>query len=221
MSNQATLGVAGNRPDPEWVPIRSLNERHRPRILAHLIELSPQDRYLRFGAPTSDEQIGRYVARLDFSRDEIFGIFNRRLDLIAMSQVAFPGDAQVAGQPAMAEFGVSVSPSARGRGYGSMLFDRAVLLARNRDIRTMFIHALSENQAMLKIVKKAGARVEREGSESECWLELPRDTIASHVDEVIERGAAELDYRIKAQNRHVEEFLETLGKVKAHLVDGW
>jgi hypothetical protein len=36
------------------------------------------DRYLRFGYPANDEQIRRYVDQLNFDRDELFGIFNRR-----------------------------------------------------------------------------------------------------------------------------------------------
>ena len=46
-----------------WIPILSLEARHRPRILAHLLGLSERDRYLRFGYVASDVQIERYVAR--------------------------------------------------------------------------------------------------------------------------------------------------------------
>jgi DNA-binding Lrp family transcriptional regulator len=60
------------------VPIRSLGPSHRARIAAHLLAWTPDDRYLRFGYAATDEQIGRYVADLDFERDDIFGIFNRR-----------------------------------------------------------------------------------------------------------------------------------------------
>ena len=63
-----------------WVPIRSLAERHRGRIAAHLLALEEGDRYLRFGYPATDAQIQRYVGSLDFARDELFGIFNRRLE---------------------------------------------------------------------------------------------------------------------------------------------
>jgi hypothetical protein len=43
------------------VPIRSLGPSHRDRIAAHLVALDADDRYLRFGYPATDEQIGRYV----------------------------------------------------------------------------------------------------------------------------------------------------------------
>ena len=186
-----------------WVPIRSLAARHRPRIAAHLLALDEHARYLRFGYPATDAQIAKYVDTLDFERDEIFGIFNRRLDLVAMAHLAHPAPRTAAGQPAMAEFGVSVASSARRRGFGRRLFEHAILHARNRGIGALFIHALSENTPMLKIAKSAGATVRREGSEAEAWLELPPDSIASHLDELVGTHAAELDYRMKAYRHDV------------------
>ena len=74
---------------PLMVPIRSLGPSYRERITAHLLKLEPADRYLRFGYAANDEQIRRYAEQLDFDRDEIFGIYNRRLELIAMAHLAF------------------------------------------------------------------------------------------------------------------------------------
>jgi RimJ/RimL family protein N-acetyltransferase len=199
-----------------WVPIRSLAARHRPRIAAHLSALDAHDRYLRFGYPATDEQIGRYVDGLDFDRDEVFGIFNRRLDLIAIAHLAYlPASSTAA---SVAEFGVSVSRKARGRGYGARLFERAVLHARNRGIDSLFIHALSENIAMLKIARKAGAAVMRDGPESEAWLQLPPESIATHVGQMVEQQAAEFDYRMKVQAHRVQEFLDAIAEVRTHLI---
>ncbi len=76
-----------------------------------------------------------------------------------------------------------------------------MLHARNRGIPTLFIHALSENTAMLKIARDAGASIENDGSETEAWLKLPPDSFASHLDQVVGEQAAELDYRLKRQTR--------------------
>lgn len=196
--------------DWTWVPIRSLAPRQRDRVTAHLLALSDGDRYLRFGYPATDAQISKYVDSMDFDRDEVFGIFNRHLELIAVAHLAHAVEAAGAQRPLMSEFGVSVSLRARGRGFGRRLFEHAVLHARNRGVQTLFIHALSENTAMLKIARDAGATVEREGSESEAWLKLPQDTLASHVGELVEKQAAELDYRLKLRARQVSGFLEGL-----------
>lgn len=202
-----------------WVPIRSLERRHRHRIAAHLLALTPQDRYLRFGYVASDEQINKYAMGLDFARDEVLGIFNRRLDLVAMAHLAYqplfqPEDKAAKRRP-MAEFGVSVLTRARGRGFGARLFDHATLHARNRGVDTMFIHALSENAPMLKIARSAGATVERDGSESEAWLRLAPDTVSSHVGEAIERHMAELDFQLKRHARTLGSFIDGVAEVKS------
>lgn len=189
------------------VPIRSLGPGQRERITAHLLALDEHDRYLRFGYMASDEQITRYADGLNFERDEIFGIYNRKLELIAMAHLAFSVSPECR---SCAEFGVSVLKHARGRGYGARLFDRAVMHARNEGVELMFIHALSENKAMLKIAHNAGATVERDGSESEAHLRLPPATLDSRVSEMVETQFAEMDYKLKTQAKQFRDFLAGL-----------
>ena len=200
-----------------WVPIRSLGPRHRDRITAHLLALDVGDRYLRFGFPATDAQISKYVDMLEFEHDEVFGIFSRRLELIAMAHLAHPVVTSTERSPTMSEFGVSVLPQARHRGFGKRLFEHAVLHARNRGVQTLFIHALSENWAMLKIARNAGATVERDGSESEAWLTLPPDTLASHVGELVEQQAAELDYQFKRGACQVSGLFDAVSDVRASM----
>lgn len=193
-----------------WVPVRSLGARQRDRITTHLLALPERDRYLRFGHVASDAQIQRYVETLDFDKDEIFGIFNRRLELIAMAHLAFPLAGPGGTPPTVAEFGVSVSSQARGRGFGRRLFEHAMLHARNRHVSTLVIHALSDNTAMLRIATSLGAIVCREGSESEARLQLPPDDLVSRIDALVETQAAEIDYRLKQQGMAVDRVLGAL-----------
>jgi GNAT superfamily N-acetyltransferase len=179
--------------------------------------LDVSDRYLRFGYPATDAQMSKYVDMLDFEQDEIFGIFNRRLELIAMAHLAHASVAPVVGRPAMSEFGVSVLPQARARGFGRRMFEHAVLHARNRGVEMLVIHALSENVAMLKIARRAGATVERDGSEAEAWLKLPPDSFASHVGEMVEQQAAEFDYHLKRSARQVGGILGAISEVRASM----
>jgi hypothetical protein len=76
----------------------------------------------------------------------------------------------------------------------------------------MFIHALSENDAMLKIARNAGARIEREGSESEAFLQLPTSTLDSRMAEMVEQTVALTDYRIKVQ---AKQFWRVLAEIQA------
>jgi RimJ/RimL family protein N-acetyltransferase len=193
------------------VPIRSIGPGHRDRILHHLLALEPHDRYLRFGYAANDEQITRYVDQLNFERDELFGIFNRRLDLIAMAHLAFSIDPQYT---SCAEFGVSVGKSARGRGFGSRLFERAVMHARNEGVTQLFIHALSENTAMLKIARHGGAIIERDGSESEAHLRLPPADFDSRVTELVNQQLALTDYHLKVQAKQFWSLLSVLQDIR-------
>ena len=193
------------------IPIRSLGENHRSRIKNHLLTLNEQDRYLRFGYFAQDAQIDAYVSQLDFERDEIFGIYNRRLKLIAVAHLAM---SLCEDHARCAEFGVSVLASARGRGLGARLFERAALSASNAGVELMFIHALSENAAMLSIARKAGARVERDGSESEAYLKLPSASFDTHMAEIIGERVAQFDYKMKVQAKQFWDFLTELQAIR-------
>ena len=209
--------LAGQRRALGWVPIRSLSARHRPRILAHLLALDMNDRYLRFGYAAGDEQIRRYVERIEFERDEIFGVFNRRLELFALAHLAYAPSNDIGPTAHAAEFGGSVIGRLRGRGYGARLFEHAMLHARNRSYSTIYIHALSENVPMLRIARQAGATVHRDGPESEAYLKLPPETLASRMEQAISLGAAELDYGFKQQARVVGAVVEAITEVRSGL----
>jgi GNAT superfamily N-acetyltransferase len=205
------------RPQPVVVPIRSLGPSHRERIAKHLLALDEHDRYLRFGYAANDEQIRRYVAGLDFDRDEIFGIYNRKLELIAMAHLAFSQDPATL---SCAEFGVSVLKRGRGRRYGSRLFERAVMHARNEGVDMLFIHALSENTAMLKIARHAGAVLERAGSETDAHLRLPPATLDTRVSELVEQQLALTDYRLKKQAKSFWDFLAGVQEIRQGVREG-
>ena len=205
------------RASPVIVPIRSLGPSHRDRIATHLMALDRDDRYLRFGYLATDEQIGRYVDGLDFERDDIFGIYNRKLELIAVAHLAF---SQQPEHRSCAEFGVSVLKKARGRGYGSRLFERAVIHARNEGVNLMFIHALTENTAMLKIARNAGATLERAGAETDAYLRLPPATLDSRMSEIVDEQVAQTDYRLKVQARSFREFLAGIQDVRRGVREG-
>ncbi len=199
------------RTDGVLVPIAPLTTEQVPKILAHLLALSEHDRYLRFGYTATDEHIERYVASLNFERDEIYGIFNRNLDIVAMAHLALM---QEPGRASSAEFGVSVLAYARGRGYGARLFERAVIHARNEKVYQMYIHALSENAPMIRIARKGGATIERDGSETEAFLRLPKRDLDSRVTELVADQFAKTNYSIKEDAKRFWNFLEKVQEIR-------
>jgi hypothetical protein len=105
------------------VMVKELRERDRRRMLKHFLALDSNDRLLRFGTVLPDELVESYVAKIDFERDMVYGVYNRVFKLVAVGHLAFapkeksPGKV-VTTKDQVAEFGVSVSRSARGLGIG-------------------------------------------------------------------------------------------------------
>ena len=209
VSGKAEQGDAQKRrPIPRWVPIRTLKARHRRRILDHLVQLDEHDRYLRFGSPAPLEQLSRYTASIDFTRDEVFGVFDRRLRLVAVAHLAaLPRSGK---RPPAMEFGVSVLPSGRGRGLGQRLFEHAIMHARNHGARALVIHALTENRPMLRIALRAGAQLETDGADAEAWLSLPPDTLGSHLEGSLLAVSADLAFGIKRNALRIQNWMASL-----------
>jgi hypothetical protein len=67
---------------------------------------------------------------------------------------------------------------------------------------------------MLKIARNAGARVERDGSESEAYLSLPEATLDSQVSGLLQDHMAEIDYQFKLQAKQFREWLGTMQEVR-------
>jgi RimJ/RimL family protein N-acetyltransferase len=180
------LNVAGRSP----VLIRELSEKDRERLLAHFLELDEDDRLLRFGQVTPDHVIENYVRMLDFSRDTVFGVFDRQLQLVGAGHLAYlPAE----GDTRTAEFGVSVSESVRGQGIGT----------------TLYIHCLSRNTTMMHIAKKAGMKIEYAYGEADAYLTLTPADQNSIISEMLQEQAAVFDYVLKRQARNTSKLIES------------
>ncbi|MDY0974518.1 GNAT family N-acetyltransferase [Massilia sp. CFBP9012] len=200
-------GLRGKKGQPP-VLVKELGERDRRRVLRHLLALDSDDRLLRFGSMIPDEQIAVYVGKIDFSRDIVFGVVNNVFQLVGMGHLAF---ASAEGRKSttkqqVAEFGVSVSKSARGQGVGTRLFQRAATHCRNSDVDTLYMQCLTSNQTMMHIAKKAGMRIKREYGEADAHLELPPPSPGSVMAEALEEQFAAIDYTVKANTRAAMKF---------------
>lgn len=171
-------------------PVR-LRGTDRAALVAHFLALDADDRRLRFGAALADDAIRQLEQRIDFERDEIFGIADDELRLTGVVHVAF--------YPRMAELGLSVLPGARGRGVGNALFERAVTHLVNRGVRQVFVHCLSENGAMMHLARRHGMRIVRDGGETDAWLALPGPTPGSVFTEWFQERQAESLHLLRRQ----------------------
>jgi GNAT superfamily N-acetyltransferase len=211
--------MSGDGKDRPTVPVKELAERDRRRMLKHFLALEKPDRLLRFGANTSDEQVAHYVSGIDFSRDMVFGVYNRVFKLVAVGHLAFaPRDAKNSSseKERVAEFGVSVLQAARGLGIGSKLFERAAIHCRNNDVDTLYMHCLSSNKTMMHIAKKAGMEIHRDHGEADAYLKLPAPSPGTVLLEALDEQLATLDYALKANTRAAAKLLDKLPGVKSH-----
>ena len=176
--------------------VRELDDTHRAAALSHFLALEAEDRHLRFGSPTSDAIIERYVANLNFNRDALFGVFNDVLDLVGIAHLAYVPSANDGTRSA--EFGVSVLHDDRHRGLGAALLARAAVHARNTHIDTLFVHCLAKNKAMMHLAQKLGMRVEFAYGDADAYLILPPANAQSILHEASQEHMADLDYALKA-----------------------
>ena len=189
------------------VLVKSLAERDRRRVLRHFMALDRDDRLLRFGSVLPDPQLEAYVARLDFTKDIVFGVYNRMFQLVGVGHLGFtsreahPDSVYYTDKEKVAEFGVSVSASARGQGVGTRLFERAAIHCRNSDVDTLYMQCLSSNRTMMHIARKAGMKIRREYGEADAHLHLPPPSPGSVLAEALEEQFAKIDYTVKANAR--------------------
>ncbi|MGB6056567.1 MAG: GNAT family N-acetyltransferase [Burkholderiaceae bacterium] len=197
-----------------WILVKVLSKSAHWRLRKHFLALDEHDRLLRFGSVLPDELIIKYVENIDFERDTVFGVYDRRLKLVGVGHLAFAPRQQLPALSAatekerVAEFGVSVSASARGMGVGSKLFERAAIHCRNADVDTLYMHYLTSNKVMMHIAKKAGMEIHREYGEADAYLRLPPANPASVLQEAMEEQAATFDYTLKANARAASKWLE-------------
>ncbi|HEX7607308.1 MAG TPA: GNAT family N-acetyltransferase [Usitatibacter sp.] len=172
--------------------VARLRDSERESLATHFIALDGDDRRLRFGTSIADEALRGYTDRIDFDADGVFAVHDDDLRLIAVVHVAVTG--------ASAEFGLSVLPGFRDEGLGSELFARAVMHLRNRGVREVFVHCITENAAMMHLARKHGMRVVPAGAETDACLELAPSTPHSIVTEWMRDQQAQAIQNLRRSN---------------------
>lgn len=188
---------------------KQLSALSREALRRHFLALPADDIRLRFGSSLGKEGINAYVDKIDFDRDAVFGLFDENLQLVGAAHLALDPEHNAA------EFGVSVLPGHRRRGIGSALFQRAEAHARNHYIKTLFMHCLTENQAMMHIAGKSGMQVVVGGpGEADAHLELLPPVPANVVSELMEERVALWDIAMKAQFLSAKKIARALAEKK-------
>ncbi len=208
---------SSNKPSKPTIFVKELSEKDRHRILKHFLGLEESDRLLRFGTYLPDAMVEKYVEGIDFSRDKVFGVISRSFNIVGVGHLAYAPRSEEddhSDKDKVAEFGVSVSGNARGKGIGSKLFERGAIHCRNDDVDTLYMHCLSSNQTMIHIAKKAGMEIHRAYGEADAYLKLLPADAASMLREAMQEQVATIDYNIKANARAAAKWLRHLPGMK-------
>lgn len=155
---------------------RALWDFDRDDYEAHLKRLTPADRRSRFQYPASDAQLDAHVDKFLKGGGHVIGWFCDG-ELRAAAEVAIFEDHETA------EAAFEVEADWRGRGVCAELVNRALLWARNRGVKRLFIHTSRQNTAMLRAAKQHGATFEFDLTDADGIITAPRASWRSYLRE--------------------------------------
>jgi GNAT superfamily N-acetyltransferase len=118
------------------------------------MRLDPKDRRLRFGVYASDARSETYCDALDWARAVIIGYL---VDGEARGLGELKPGSE--GWSRAAEATLSVERPYQNQGVGTELLRRLIVIARNRSIRSLHMLCLLENDKVLRMARKLGARL--------------------------------------------------------------
>lgn len=134
--------------------IRKLFAADLPDFRAHLRRLDPESRQSRFIGAVADEYLDAYADRCLASRGLVFGYVEDGIVRGAAELQPF----EIGGER-RAEAAFSVERAWRRRGIGSALFSRLLVSARNRDVKTLIVNCMGDNEAMRALARRFSAEI--------------------------------------------------------------
>lgn len=149
-----------------------------PKILEHLLALTPEDRRCRFHGMTSDERIRHYCDEMTRREAHLIGCLEGER-LVGLIEIVPSGE----GTERRGEVGVSVAPDRRDHGIGHALVQHALDFAANHGLPLVFGY-LPDNVRIPRIVHDLGGKVNR--IEAEAELAAPAPTAFSLCLEAID-----------------------------------
>jgi GNAT superfamily N-acetyltransferase len=172
--------------------IRRLYAHELKHYSDHLCRLNADDRYLRFGCQQTDDAILNHVNTKDGIQRLVLAAFDEYHNVVAACEIAFLGDAH-SFFAERAEIGLSVEEGHRGKGLGTELFERAMVVCRNRRVKILMSYCLTRNGFMMKIAKTHNMKIVSECGASEATLQLDEADILTYFMEMVGESMALAD----------------------------
>jgi GNAT superfamily N-acetyltransferase len=143
--------------------IRKLAAPEAAALKAHLLRLDAEDRRLRFGHFITPEVILASCDAIQWEHTWIVGAFDGDT-LRGVAELRDMGSAE-AGR--MGELSVTVERAFQDRGVGTRLLEEALLIARNRGFRSLYLLCLPDNPKMHHVARKFSDRLSFQGGDVE------------------------------------------------------
>ncbi len=183
--------------------IHRLDPAHITLLARHFAALEPEAVQLRFGHWLNAAARRLYAGSIDFGRDAVFGAFDIRGTLVGVAHLACAGGA--------AELGLSVLKKWRANGVGQSLLERAMLEARIRQLSSLALLCLPQNQAMMHLARSAGLSIESIGGLAEARAPLQPPTAWTWYKVGLLDGWSRVDRFVHAEH-HAMSRLSRLGR---------
>jgi GNAT superfamily N-acetyltransferase len=105
--------------------------------------------------------------------DRVIGNPDEHYFLVARDGTAWVGTIHIAMHKRSVEFGVIVHEDYRGQGIASQMMEEALIWARNRGYRELYMHCLGWNKPIKHLCQKHGLTTTNMLGDTEAELELP------------------------------------------------
>ena len=125
-----------------------------------------ETRQLYFGVSGSDHVIQALM-------DRVVGNPEDHYFLVARDAERWVGTIHIAVSNRMVEFGIIVDAEYRGQGIANILMEEALVWARNRGYKELFMHCLGWNKPIQHLCHKHGLETKNMYGDSEVEVKLP------------------------------------------------
>ena len=155
-----------------------------------------------FGTLVSDQVIDRLVSGMIEHEDlhDVLVAENEKLEVVGTIHIARMNDHQV-------ELGIMVAEAYRGMGVATEMMEMALLYCRNRSLNDVYMHCMSNNEAIMHLVKKQGLHVSNQTGEADAHVTLPQSSIFTLAWENWVRGQ---EYAFRLSNERILTFRKVL-----------
>jgi GNAT superfamily N-acetyltransferase len=153
------------------------------KIRDHFLRLAPDERVLRFFAPTCDAVISARCDKIDWRRAHFVGVFSDgTLRGVAELELDHP-EGQGSG-----EIAISVERAWRSRGIGAELLRRAIVVARNHGATSISMVCLLDNEPMRRLASHFADRISIHDGTVEADMDVPPPTYETLWNEIAMSG---------------------------------